>query len=134
MTTCDSSIRTVFSISYTSKRQMAGLSASNWNVLLERKWLAGRHYGSATLARLDLDLEADGAHMPDGDKLILGELQNAATSMTRLVGSVDGNTVFRSWSCVVCNRAGLFLFPDSTPHLVSEICKALGEFIAAGKR
>jgi hypothetical protein len=33
--------------------------------------------------------------MSDGDKLILGELQNSATSMTRLVGNVGGNYVFR---------------------------------------
>jgi hypothetical protein len=33
--------------------------------------------------------------MPNGDTLILGELQNSATSMTRLVGNVDGNSVFR---------------------------------------
>ena len=33
--------------------------------------------------------------MADGDKLTLGELWNSATSMTRLVGNVDNNCVFR---------------------------------------
>jgi hypothetical protein len=33
--------------------------------------------------------------MADGDKLTLGELQNSATSMTRLVGRVDDNFAFR---------------------------------------
>ena len=33
--------------------------------------------------------------MPDGDQLILGELQNKATSLTRVAGNVDGNCVFR---------------------------------------
>jgi hypothetical protein len=33
--------------------------------------------------------------MANGDSLVLGELQNSATSMTRLVGNVDGNFVFR---------------------------------------
>jgi hypothetical protein len=33
--------------------------------------------------------------MANGDTLILGELQNSATSMTRVVGNVDGNCVFR---------------------------------------
>jgi hypothetical protein len=33
--------------------------------------------------------------MANGDSLVLGELQNTATSMTRLVGNVDGNFVFR---------------------------------------
>jgi hypothetical protein len=31
--------------------------------------------------------------MSNGDELILGELGNAATSTTRLVGEVDGNAV-----------------------------------------
>ena len=33
--------------------------------------------------------------MAAGDKLTLGELWNSATSMTRLVGNVDHNCVFR---------------------------------------
>lgn len=33
--------------------------------------------------------------MANGDKLTLGELQNSATSMTRLVGRVDDNYMFR---------------------------------------
>jgi len=33
--------------------------------------------------------------MADGDKLTLGELQNSATSMTRLVGRVDDGFAFR---------------------------------------
>jgi hypothetical protein len=33
--------------------------------------------------------------MADGDKLTLGELQNSATSMTRLVGRVDDSFAFR---------------------------------------
>jgi hypothetical protein len=33
--------------------------------------------------------------MADRDNFILGELRNSATSMTRLVGNVDGNYVFR---------------------------------------
>src|SRR5207247_2246081 len=33
--------------------------------------------------------------MANRDSLVLGELQNSATSMTRLVGNVDGNFVFR---------------------------------------
>jgi hypothetical protein len=55
--------------------------------------------------------------------------------------------------CMFCNRVGNFtvseylvtalvtaavtarlVLAEITPHLVSEICKALGEFIAAGKR
>jgi len=36
--------------------------------------------------------------MSDGDNLILGELRNSATSMTRLVGNVGGNYVFRAFS------------------------------------
>jgi hypothetical protein len=33
--------------------------------------------------------------MANGDNLVLGELQNSATSMTRLVGRVDDNFAFR---------------------------------------
>ena len=33
--------------------------------------------------------------MANGDNLVLGELQNSATSMTRLVGTVDDNYMFR---------------------------------------
>ena len=33
--------------------------------------------------------------MANGDNLVLGELQNSATSMTRLVGRVDDNYMFR---------------------------------------
>jgi hypothetical protein len=33
--------------------------------------------------------------MANGDKLTLGELRNSATSMTRLVGRVDDNYMFR---------------------------------------
>src|SRR5215204_3828484 len=33
--------------------------------------------------------------MADGDNLVLGQLQNSATSMTRVVGRVEDNFVFR---------------------------------------
>ena len=36
--------------------------------------------------------------MADGDKLTLGELRNSATSMTRLVGNVDGRNACSGFS------------------------------------